>query len=106
MMPDAPRAWIFQGTPDLFDLDGYLRDHRRIVWRVRQHAREIRPGDDVFIWRAQGKAKAEPGVVAHAVVASEVWNGPDSPESLEYWHDPVEGAGAEDRVDLEVRKVA
>jgi hypothetical protein len=66
------KSWIFQGNPDVFDVDGYLRDRKDITWLVRQkHFKgEIRPGDDVYIWRADGFRKGSGGIVAKGVILS------------------------------------
>ncbi len=63
-------AWIFQGDPDRFDIDGYLASRDDILWTIDQaHFRDlIEPGDQVFLWRAAGKKKLLTGVVAAGVV--------------------------------------
>lgn len=60
--------WLFQATPDRYDLIGAL--HRGVLrtWRVRQHGRDIHPGDRVVLWLA-GK---DAGVYALATVETEV----------------------------------
>jgi len=64
------RHWLFQGNPDQFDVDAYMKSAERIYWSVsvKKYQREISLGDVVYLWRAQGKAKAVSGVVAKAVV--------------------------------------
>lgn len=107
--PQAPkgrRAWIFQGNPDAFDVDGYLAAGLpRITWTVRQHAQEIEPGDTVYLWRAGGKSRARAGIVAEAVVDSEPWDGPDHQEAAPYWR-AGDSTQSETRVWLRVRRVA
>ena len=59
------RTWIFQGNPDLFDIDGYLAIHpTRFVWLVTRYADEMLSGDRVFIYRTG----AEAGVIAEAEI--------------------------------------
>ena len=55
------RHWIFQGNPDVFDINTYVENNDDLVWSVKQkHYTElIRPGDDVFLWRAAGKSKQD-----------------------------------------------
>ena len=84
------KHWIFQGNPDIFDIDAYLRHNDEILWTIRQRRfeREIQIGDEVFIWRAAGKSKAVSGIIARGTVT-----GPpelrDDPAGDTLW---VEGA--------------
>jgi hypothetical protein len=48
----APRWWVFQSNPGLYDLSGALRDLKGTTWRVTRFADEIREGDRVFLWQA------------------------------------------------------
>jgi len=64
-------TWIFQGNPDIFDIDTYLREYGPIIrWTVRQHANEIKVNDIVFLWRAQGRENLESGIIAKGVIIS------------------------------------
>lgn len=62
--------WIFQGSPDHFDVDQYLLRTRNVYWSVTRpkHQREIALGDVVYLWRASGKKGSVAGVVARATV--------------------------------------
>ena len=66
---ESASAWIFQGSPKVFDIDLYLAqrfvDSRSILWTVRLYAEQIKPGDTVYLWRSHGKSA---GIVAKAVV--------------------------------------
>ena len=54
-------SWIFQGNPKYFDIDDYLSRYPALIyWRTPKHEREIRLGDQAYIWRAGSRA----GVVA------------------------------------------
>jgi hypothetical protein len=46
------RAWIFQGNPERYDLDGALGELDTIRWRVPQYTSDILPGDAVVLWRS------------------------------------------------------
>jgi hypothetical protein len=48
--------WIFQGNPDKFDVDDYLKKTNQVYWSVtgKGHQKAVSIGDPVFIWRAQG----------------------------------------------------
>jgi putative restriction endonuclease len=45
-------AWLFQGNPQRFDIDGYLRRGSFIYWGVNRHLSDFRLGDRCLIWRA------------------------------------------------------
>jgi hypothetical protein len=83
------RAWIFQGNPDHFDIDGYLATQpSRFLWLVTRYARDMQPGDHVFIYRTGSAA----GVIAEAEIIGAPEPQPDDPEALPFWR--AEGAGA------------
>jgi hypothetical protein len=72
--PSSPGYWIFQGNPDLFDVDGYIRERQEVLWSVRQHKDRILAGDRVLLWRSG----ATGGVIADCSVID-----PPSKEILE-----------------------
>ena len=100
-------SWIFQGNPDVFKIDEYLKGKSCIRWSIKQEhlASEMHYGDEVFIWRAAGKSKQEAGIVAVGrLVGSPAIMPPDlSSEGL--WSKPSETAEAL-RVDIELERVA
>lgn len=51
-------TWIFQANPEQYRIDDALGQLSVIDWRVPQHTGEIRPGDEVLIWRAGRHAGA------------------------------------------------
>jgi len=64
-------GWIFQGNPDRFRIDDYLRSSDTISWAVRQRhlAPQMRRGDTVFLWRAKGRqSTSKPGIIAQATI--------------------------------------
>jgi hypothetical protein len=65
-------AWLFQGNPDHFAVDEYLRRTSDIRWSVNQThpAPQMGKGDEVLIWRAAGKAKGISGCVARGHLTS------------------------------------
>ena len=67
------KTWIFQGNPDKFRIDDYLRKSREIYWSVTipKHQSEISVGDEVYIWRAKGSRNAISGIVALGVINEE-----------------------------------
>ena len=99
-------TWLFQGNPDLFDVDGYLTaDSETVSWLVRQYGDQVAIGDTVFIWKSIGATKAISGVVAECRIASlpEVCL-PDA-ASAPYWKDDSMWK-PEPRVELLVIRVA
>lgn len=61
-----PTGWIFQGNPDEFDIEGYIKAYDEILWYVGQaHYKDaILPGQPVFFWKAKGKSGKDSGIVA------------------------------------------
>ena len=51
-------AFVFQGNPNKFDIDDYLTRYPNIYWSVPRLGREIRIGDQIFIWRSGASAGA------------------------------------------------
>jgi len=46
-------GWVFQGSPDKFDIDDYLSRYPALIyWRTPRYAQDIALGDRAFIWRA------------------------------------------------------
>ena len=59
------KTWIFQGNPEVFDIDSYLAATAGLItWRVARYAEQIEPGDTVYIWRSQGDQPQMAGIVA------------------------------------------
>ena len=80
------RTWIFQGNPDTFDIQGYLNvvvDD--LKWTVSTNANEIKRGDRVYIWEAQGSGKGNAGIVAECEVLEEPRLQIDDPRSTPFW---------------------
>lgn len=59
-------GWIFQGSPDRYNIDGYLAQYPNYVyWRAPAYRKQIRLGDYAAIWRSGPQA----GVVAIGEIA-------------------------------------
>ena len=97
----APRAWIFQANPRIFDIDGALRSLPQLDWVVRQHKQEINAGDRVYIWRAG----SDPGVVAVGTVMGGPEERPPDPESEQFNRSDDELTAPELRVSLSLDRV-
>jgi hypothetical protein len=85
-------TWIFQDNPDRFDISGYLASAgERIAWLVNQSRNQIKPGDQVFLWRALGSGKhGLAGIVAECLVDSPVMQMTDDPASVRLWREPYD----------------
>ncbi len=101
-------SWIFQGNPDTFDIDGYLRIlPSRFAWLVTRYADQIAVGDRIFLWRNKGKARTISGIVAEAVVVETVELRPETAEAKPFWRDGAKAANElRPRVLLDLRHVA
>ena len=43
------RTWIFQGNPEVFDIEGYLAASSGLItWTVARYADQISPGDTIY----------------------------------------------------------
>ncbi len=64
-------TWFFQANPDDYNVDEYLIRFDYIYWSVKTglHIREIRVGEDAYLWRARGKSNGPRGILARCVVA-------------------------------------
>ncbi len=65
--PEPVSTWIFQSNPNLFDLPAALAEVEEMTWVVRQHGKDIHPGDTVYLWES-GK---DAGILARATVLTE-----------------------------------
>lgn len=80
------QTWIFQGNPDLFNIDVYLAAWLpEFPWLVTRHGSEIARGDQVFIWRTAGASKGVSGIVAEAVVTAEAELREEDPLAKSLW---------------------
>src|SRR6266568_3027344 len=52
----SSRCWIFQALPERYNLAEQLRPGRTENWVVSRFAREITPGDVVYLWQAGSEA--------------------------------------------------
>lgn len=103
----AAAAWIFQGNPDRFDIDGYLAAHRDIFWLVKQHGGLMRPGQTIYIWRNKGKGtKAVAGIVARGVLIDRPIERAERLEAMAWWKDPEEARVVAPRVAIKIDDVA
>lgn len=106
--PVAIKSWIFQATPEKFDIDGYLATPGpEITWTLSPSAaKSVQPGDIVYLWRSVGSEPEKSGVIGRASVTSKPWQGPDHPKALPFWKGKTEGEKDRTRITLSVERVA
>lgn len=85
------KTWIFQGNPKKFNVDDYLVENKFIWWAIRQKylEKDIKIGDQVFIWRSDGDKRFSGGVVARCEVTSLPQQFTNNEHELAYWHDEL-----------------
>lgn len=106
----ASSVWIFQGNPDVFDLDAYLAEGSGdLTWEVNQNRDRINDGDTVFLWRSvsrsvrarahaladkpfsraarQARLAIRPAIVAVARIVGPVFDGTDDSDAAGFRHD-------------------
>lgn len=82
-------TWIFQGNPKTFDIDGYLRASAgTIQWRVAHSATQMKPGDQVFLWRSGGEADEPAGIIADGILLEQPHLQRSDRLSNDFWKKP------------------
>lgn len=106
--PSSARTWLFQAQPQSFDINGFLATRpAEFLWSARQHAADILPGDDVFVWRAiGGNERDQSGVIAEARVIAGVAQLPEDSAGIPFWRDAMDAASVQPRVRLRLLRVA
>jgi hypothetical protein len=100
------RTWVFQGNPDVFDIDGYLAAAVGLItWRVARYADQIEPGDTVYLWRSQGHEPSLAGIVAEGTVVELPEVQQDDPTSVDFWKHGQQ-AGESMRVKIRLNRTA
>jgi hypothetical protein len=87
LLKEPPSAWIFQGNPDQFDIDGFLADGEEVEWAVRQkhYASMMKVGQIVFLWKAAGKLKEHSGIVAVSEIVIEPREVDEDSSAKKFW---------------------
>lgn len=103
------KTWIFQGNPERFDIEGYLRACRgELSWLVTRYADQIAVEDTVFLWRSGGKGKgsAAAGIFAECRVIEAARERLDDELAMPYWNDPEARTAVEPRARLLLVRLA
>lgn len=100
------KTWVFQGNPEVFDIDGYLAATAGLIkWRVARYVDQIEPGDTVYIWRSQGTQPSMAGVVAEGTVVEPPRVQPEDPTAEGFWKQVPEHAEMM-RVKIRINRIA
>jgi hypothetical protein len=79
-------GWIFQTSSEAYDIEGHLSFQRApIVWIVKQHAKEIRASDIVFLWRSVKRGRQRSFVFARGLTVSEPRPLHEFPRVPDFW---------------------
>lgn len=89
--------WIFQGSPELYDIENALRAGHLKSWKVAAHKDKIKPGDKVILWKTGNSA----GCYALAEVNSEVGDFEEEDFEKRYYRVP-DSAENTSRVQLKI----
>ena len=98
---EAPKSWIFQGNPKYYDIEGSINALSRQKWSVRQHKKDIKTGDTVYMW----KAGSDAGILAIGTVLTDPEDIPEDEEAKEFFISVEEFEDIETRVVINIDKV-
>lgn len=92
----APRAWVFQANPSVFDVESAARNLPSVPWRVKRFRGDVKPGDKVFFWVSGPEA----GIVAVGTVLDMPVSRPLMHNERDFVRDPerLPPDASEDRV--------
>lgn len=97
------KTWIFQGTPDTFDIGGYLAASAGLIrWQVNRYSDQISVGDSVFIWRSGEEA----GVVAEGTAVDVPRIQREDELSFDFWTQIPSAEEEKMRVNIRLNKIA
>lgn len=91
--------WIFQGSPDIYNITNALKAAHLTSWKVVAHKDKIKIGDKVILWQAGANA----GCYSLAEVTSEVSVFEVEPHEKWYYTNKADGS-ATDRVKIKILK--
>lgn len=95
----APRSWLVQYSPDLWDFDQFLADgNRELAFKVGQHLDQISEGDAVFMWRSGARG----GFVARGRISQPPIDGGNHEATVRYYKRDVDEEEVRTRVLIEI----
>lgn len=99
--PDVPRAWLFQCTPNTYDLRDAVEHLPEMTWRTKQHRKRIQVGDTVYLWESGTDA----ALIAVGTIISEPTLAPEDPAQLPFYRDAEDAEGETHRVRIAIDRV-
>ncbi len=93
----TPNYWVFQGSPNIYDITNALRAGQLKSWKVAAHKERIKIGDQVILWKTGTKA----GCYALAEVTSEVAIFDEDTMEKKYYMNPSDSSATE-RVKIKI----
>ena len=79
-MPLA-KTWIFQGSPQIYDVESAIKSLDQFHWSVRQHKADVKIGDWVYIW----VSGPEGGLLGSGIVETEVEETEENELEKQFW---------------------
>ena len=73
---DGSGVWIFQSNPNIYDLEGSLKELKEQSWTVTKFKNQIHIGDKVFLW----ESGVNSGIIAVCTVLTKPEIIPSNPE--------------------------
>ena len=99
------RTWIFQGNPEVFDIEGYLAASSGLItWTVARYTDRIASGDTVYIWQSQGQEAGRAGILGEGTIAENPKVQEDDALSVAFWKQTPESGAM--RVKIRLNRVA
>lgn len=96
--PKEVNYWVFQGSPEIYDIEKALRAAHLKSWKVAAHKDKIKPGDKVILWQTGEKA----GCYALAEVISEVGQIQEESFEKQYYKDQTSTTKEKEGVKIKV----
>src|ERR1700733_7220752 len=99
-LSEPPRAWLFQGNPDRYDIAGALRELKEVSWAVNQHKDEIHEADRVYYWQAGSSG----GIVGVGDILDEPQVRPALESELKFYRDDALRQESQEYLGVLIRK--
>lgn len=92
--------WIFQGSPQIYNIERALKAGHLKSWKIAAHKERIKPGDKIILWQTGEKA----GCYALAEVVSDVGAIEEEDYEKQYYKDSISTEKSENRVKIKITK--
>lgn len=99
--------WLFQAVPERFDFGGLIAAKAtQCDWLATRGAKQMRVGDNVFLWRGKGSQPAQAGLVGLATIVGRVTRTADGTSSSDFWTDGIDAKTELARVPIRILAVS